>query len=251
MLTVHCNWVDNPVWCKTADSSFNPRLYVDIWNISIPDFMHQISALKNILREDELARGKRYHHERDRNRFLIARALLRIILSKYLHTSSDSIQISIGKNKKPFIESSGPIAWHYNTTHSGEYILIGISGSPIGVDVEKIDMNFAYKDILLSNFSDKEISFVNGGPGEREHFYTLWTRKEALVKGTGKGMDEDFQEIPCLDGNHQVLEKTIGAAEDWQVESFRLSDQYIAAVAHVRTVHSLRFWHADPFILHQ
>jgi 4'-phosphopantetheinyl transferase len=250
MPTVHSNWIDKMVWNNFSNNSFKPGEDVDIWHINIPSFINHISKFKILLNDDEMDRAQRYRQEKDRNRFLIARGTLRIILSKYLRLPSNAIQIAIGKNKKPFVHSSDAISLHYNTTHSGDLILIAISRTALGIDIEKINSDFAYADILQSNFTDNEIRFMNSGKNQPNHFYTLWTRKEALVKATGKGMDDEFRNVPSLDGSHWIEEHVIGSTENWQVESFRLGDEYIGAIAHSRAVHVLRFWNTDPSILY-
>ena len=76
---------------------------------------------------------------------------------------------------------------------------------------------------------------VRHAPDEARAFYTLWTRKEALVKATGKGVDDDFTRVPAADGQHLVDPAALGSAGYWQVHSFVVAEHYLGAVAHAET----------------
>src|SRR5690606_25073925 len=81
-------------------------------------------------------------------------------------------------------------------------------------------------------FNDIEIQFINNAANQTRAFYSLWTRKEAFVKALGKGIDDDFSKIPCLDGHHILDSGLINSTKQWQVHNFLIDDnQYIGAIA--------------------
>ena len=114
--------------------------------------------------------------------------MLRKLLAGYSNLAPDEIKFAEGLNKKPFAENANLSDLHFNISHSADIILIAISNSEIGVDVEKVDNSFSYEEILPHNFSDEEIDFIKNP----EDFYLLWTRKESLLKATAKGLDDDL-----------------------------------------------------------
>ena len=52
------------------------------------------------------------------------------------------------------------------------------------------------------------------------------------MKALGKGIDEDFKYIPCLDGEHNLDFSLIKNSQNWQVRSFDLEDDYLGAIAY-------------------
>ena len=248
MPTVNCHWITELDWHEISGETFILKDCVDVCYIRISSLIQKIGKLSEFLQEDERTRAFRYHHEKDRIRFQISRGALKLILSKYLQILPASLQLFIGKNKKPFVHVPSGLPLQYNITHSEDCILVAISNAQVGIDVEKIDSQFVYSDILPSNFSREESKFVQEGANPRENFYLLWTRKESMVKASGKGMDENFMNVPSLTGIHQIEELTIGSGEDWSIGSFRINHQYLGAVAHPIYIRNLRFWNADSII---
>ena len=80
-------------------------------------------------------------------------------------------------------------------------------------------------------FIDEEILIIQNADNKKHAFYTSWTRKEAFVKALGKGIDEDFKYIPCLDGQHNIDSDMLKNTKNWQICSFDLADNYLGAVA--------------------
>src|SRR5690606_2936693 len=114
-------------------------------------------------------------------------------------------------NKKPYLTSHPSI--FFNVSHAGDYALIAIAKYPIGIDVEFINKNFDYKEILPNIFNKIEIDEINLNQSNHHTFYKYWTRKEAIVKAIGKGIDNDIIKIPVTDGVHSVPSTLMGDFE--------------------------------------
>ncbi|MBC8151318.1 MAG: 4'-phosphopantetheinyl transferase superfamily protein [Bacteroidetes bacterium] len=215
------NWIDLAA-CPVTD----PLI---VYSIQIAEFDAHTPRLTAFLRSDESARAARYHQPKDRQRFIVARAALRMLLSSYTRQRPVDIEFVTGVAKKPALR--GFTGVHYNVSHSGNRVLIAVGNQPVGIDVEQVDPDFDYRAIVLHSFSPEERDYIGESATSRSRFYRLWTRKEALAKATARGIDDDFWRVPSLDGRHWLPGDWLGTADDWTVSSFTLADEYVASVA--------------------
>lgn len=75
---------------------------------------------------------------------------------------------------------------HYNISHSGPYLLLGMASTPIGVDIEVLRPRRATLPRYALTEEEYGIFLANGS--RWEDFYPLWTAKEAFCKYTGEGL---------------------------------------------------------------
>lgn len=223
-------YLDTVEWQQDTAGDFTIGAEIDVWRIKTADHLSLIGQLIKLLLPDEVKRAGRYYQEKDKQRFIVSRAALRIILGRYLDQQPEEILFEIGPNKKPFVKTTGA-AINYNVTHSDEWVTIAVSKTKVGIDTEKIDRSFAYKEILADNFSEEEIRFINQNNPE-EKFLLLWTRKEAITKLTSQGLDERLKDIPCLDGNHLTNSNIINSSKAIKLVSFRLDSGNLATLAY-------------------
>ena len=201
---------------------------VAVFRISVAEHVKHAPYLYSLLQASEVVRARKYHREADHYRFLIARAALRMLLSKYTGQPPADIDFALGANKKPVLQDTPGL--HYNTSHSNNWILLAIGRVEVGIDVEQVDAGFPFQDIVLHSFSPREQAFIDRSPSSRQAFFQLWTRKEALVKAIAQGIDADFDSIPALDGAHDVAGLG-GEAAAWAISSFEAAPGYAAAIA--------------------
>jgi len=200
-----------------------------IYTIYLPHFIGLKSDLAEFLNAEELSRAERFHKELDQNRFIICRSVLKLVLAAHSKIDIKKIRIDYHSNKKPYLASH---PWlYFNVSHSEDFAIIAISRNKVGIDIENISENFDYSNLLAIIFDDNEIVEIENAVNKKQAFYTLWTRKEAFVKALGKGIDEDFKYIPCLDGQHNIDSTLLKTTENWQMYSFNLEDHYLGAVA--------------------
>lgn len=76
--------------------------------------------------------------------------------------------------------------WHFNLSHSGEFVLCALSDSPVGVDIELVRPRKEGLPEYVLRGEDYE-RFRRLG-GDWSAFYTLWTERESIVKYTGEGL---------------------------------------------------------------
>ena len=74
---------------------------VDIWRADLEVHPLELNRLQNSLSPDELARAARLHFARDRRRFIVARAILRDILTRYLDQPPAELRFSYSVHGKP------------------------------------------------------------------------------------------------------------------------------------------------------
>jgi 4'-phosphopantetheinyl transferase len=245
LIKVSVRDLNNINWLSSAQCKFaiNNNI-VDVWKINISSNLSILDDFLSIMRPDEIARANKYFHIKDKNRFIVSRGGLRNILGKYLNQFPASIEFVIGENKKPYVVNPGKINVHYNISHSGDWILFAISNSAIGTDVEFVNHDFNYDEIIDDNFSIDEVKYIKQGI-PAESFFMLWTRKESLTKATGKGLDENIKSIPCLEGVHFAESTIISSQSDLFVSSFKINEQYVASIATDNLPSEANFWGID------
>lgn len=100
-------------------------------------------------------------------------------------------EFEYGEHDKPSIVGHPEI--HFNLSHCKHAIACAVSREEIGVDVECIGRD---NDSLARHvMSDEEYSQFISSSNPQEYFATLWTKKEALVKLTGRGIDDDLKNL--------------------------------------------------------
>jgi 4'-phosphopantetheinyl transferase len=202
---------------------------VVIYTIYLPDFIDLKSDLSMFLTAPELKKAHRFFKETDKNRFIIYRSILKLVLGAYTKLEVKNIYLDYDFNKKPYLASH---PWlHFNISHSENFAAIAISRKKVGLDIEFLSKDFKFTNLLPDIFNDDERLVIQNAADKRNIFYTFWTRKEAFVKALGKGIDEDFKYIPCLDGQHRTDFELIKNTQNWQVYSFNLTDHYLGAIA--------------------
>ena len=144
----------------------------------------------SILSPDEREQAMRLHRTTDRQSYIFAHAVLRLLLSSRLETDPGSIRFEIGKHGKPALLFPRRDI-HFNLSHADNAIAIALAASPIGIDVDAVRDDLDLDGIGQRFFTSDELDYLNcASPGEkRKRFFYIWTRKEALAKAAGTGVD--------------------------------------------------------------
>ncbi len=89
--------------------------------------------------------------------------------------------------------SPQPSTLHFNLSHCKKAVACVLSEQPVGVDVETIGR---YSESLARHvLSPDEFDLVSSSPTPQIPFIRLWTQKEAIVKLTGRGIDDDLPNL--------------------------------------------------------
>lgn len=142
----------------------------------------------SILSADEIEKGNRFVKERDRLSFLWRRATLRQLLSIWLQQDPQEIAFKNELRGKPVLVASDIC---FNLSRTAGYNVFYFGPVNGGVDIEVIDP--------ARRFSELENTQLH--PGEKEKvstdldFFTVWTRKEAILKASGSGITDDLWKL--------------------------------------------------------
>jgi 4'-phosphopantetheinyl transferase len=194
-------------------------LRIDIWEIPLVKMHSQANSL---LDEKELARAKRFYFERHRRRFTIARAMLRIILSRYLQEDASQLIFNYTQHGKPQIINHSQ-AIEFNLSHSQDLALIAVGQQfPLGIDLEFFSAR-PYDDIAKHLFSQQELhSFLRLPIQQKpQAFFHIWAQKEAFIKACGLGLAYPTQsfDVPVLPAAPVLIRDSVYHKE-WLLSSF-------------------------------
>lgn len=229
-------------WETTPVETFFNNDTIKIWRVALADLIPFLKTLQPLLSAEEIEKAQCYKQETDRQRYLIGKTILRILLSRYLKIDPKQVSFQTQKNKKPELENAFGQQLHFNVSHSGTWILIAIADSPVGIDVEKMHASFTYQNLLSFSFNPQEIDFIEQSEKPYQSFYQLWTRKESLLKATGKGLVDELSRVPSLNGVHPNPETLTGSNENWQVLSFAVNENHVGSVAFMPIKTALHFF---------
>jgi len=172
---------------------------IHLWRASLQPSASALHRQMALLSADELLRVQRLRNSAARD-FAVARSTLRLILSRYLTCSPESIEFVYGDRGKPYLSSTtlaqyadGAQSSHiqFNVSHSGDVAVYAVtSHGTIGVDVECIRPVPHLMRLAQRYFSPQDCASLRDltDQGQLQQFFHLWTEKEAYVKATGEGI---------------------------------------------------------------
>lgn len=198
------------------------------------------TSLWPLLSSDEQARASRFHFAPDQRRFIIRRASLRQLLSRYIPVSPPDLRFSYNAYGKPSLiapaQSKVPF---FNMSHSADLVIYAINwDTPIGVDVEKKRLLPDFLDMANSYFAERELNTLRSLPLAQhpDAFFNAWTRKEAFIKAHGMGLNLPLNqfEVSLAPQDPAALLATHwnpAEVQQWQITAFSPHPDYIAALA--------------------
>lgn len=224
MPSVQCLYTENIRWQQAPKLPLNNDLH--IWLLHTDEYTARLETLKELLSPDELEKVNAFKFEQDREKNIIYKAAQRIILGRYTNSDPKELQFTTEGNNKPVLRSADS-AIRFNISHSGNAFVIAIANSEVGIDIEQIDPVFDFSDVVNTYFSKDAAAKIR--KHGHELFYKYWTRKEALAKALGNGIDESLKYIPCTGGIHPAHELALNTR--WMINTFKPSTGYICSVA--------------------
>ena len=184
-------------------------------------------SLSEVIRDHEkhfpewyIAKAKRYVFEEHGCRFLRGKVLLLEGIRKLGYFDIGLQDVHINESGKPYFKND----LSFNISHSGKYVVCAVSNTcKVGIDLEEV------KPINMDNFSNcfsaDEWVYLKNADDPLLIFYKLWTRKEAVIKADGRGL-----EIPlsCF----EVISPQVSLNScNWFINELPIIKGYIAHIA--------------------
>lgn len=179
-------------------------MHVWLANLGAP---WELEPLAGFLSAAECERARRLCWERDRQRFVGSRVVLRQLLGRYLDVDPASLVLEAREHGKPCLVGSSQSWLRFNLAHSGNLAAVALSGGrEIGIDVEQVLSDLDVRGLARRHLSPAERQWVFAAPANRQValLVELWTRKEAVLKGTGAGLSISPERVEVLPGQPVV-----------------------------------------------
>lgn len=240
-------------WQHPSEKPILPGDRVHLWRAQLDLSACQIDSLATLLSTDETARANRFHFDTHRQRFIVARGILRLLLGHYLQIAPHDIEFQYSDRGKPFLAGSKQDCLQFNLSHSQAYALYGFTyNHPIGVDLEYIKNALDAVKIAQRFFSESESKLTEEAAEEDRpmKFCQLWTAKEAYLKAVGTGLSGSLSSVEIsLERDREpkllAIEQDPSAAANWSLYSCFPTPDFLAAVAIAAPIarHQIDYWH--------
>jgi 4'-phosphopantetheinyl transferase len=152
----------------------------------------QWSGLERMLEEEERARANRFRFERDRNSYIAAHALARIMLSAHAPCAPPAWRFSTSAQGKPEIVRAANIPpLRFNLSHTRGFVAAVVTlDNDVGIDVEVVDAARLTMDLASRYFAKAEIEYLHRVSFDQrpDAMFSFWTLKEAYIKAVGLGL---------------------------------------------------------------
>lgn len=221
---------------------------VDVWSASLDPVSPLASRLVTYLDGDEQLRVGRFVSDCDGRRFIAGRAFLRMLLARYVGVLPGDIRFRYGAYGKPALADSGQNV-QFNLAHSGALAVcaVGAGCGDIGVDVELARPIAGAESVSRAFLSPGELVRFAAFPETTrlQAFYEAWTRKEAILKALGCGLNRRLEDLEVSFGPGEPARLVRSLSDPTEVErlslhAFEPESGYVGAVAIAGRIVQLR-----------
>lgn len=231
----------DPCTPRRSEAMASSSTLIDLWLVHYKAIVDAelLGALQCLLNSEERQRQQRFHFDDDRKRFLLTRATVRTVLSRYAPVAPQDWIFSANSFGRPAIANAHPQApdLDFNLSHTSGLIVLGVCrGRKLGVDVENIRTRKPSPGIAERFFAPEESTALANLAEElrSERFFAYWTLKEAYIKARGRGLSIPLDRFrfffPSPDRIHFSIDADLeDDADRWRLWQF-CHDDYLLAV---------------------
>lgn len=200
---------------------------VQIWSYDTRTATDElIQQLTQTLTAAEIEKAQRFVQPQHQQRAILTRGLLRKILSLFTKQAAHQIEFTENGFGKPQLTDH---SWQFNLSHAGDWIVYAITEkNNIGVDIELVKPTRDFLALAEHFATEEEVQALQQAENRSEHFYRLWTAKEAVIKGLGKGFYADTRTFSVLDQQSLVLTAN---QQTWHLLRFSIEAGYAGCLA--------------------
>ena len=198
---------------------------VDVWFTDLDRSGARVVAARALqdgdLSEPEAERATRFAFDRDRDRYLLRCVAVRRLARHYGQDLAGA-SWPVGPHGKP-----EPEGFHISWSHSQGLLLVAVSGSPVGADIERLTPLMDPDSVIsVALAPDERVELDPIPTGDRNAWLLqTWTAKEALLKGTGVGLTVEPSTISFAGGKAQHRwEVTAGSPRGWHILPLHLPE---------------------------
>lgn len=226
-------------WLEKSESQTLERFEIHVWRISLLQNTALTARLESCLIPAEHQRAGRFHFAKDRERFVIRRAVLRHLLGSCLDADPAAIGLLNTIHGQPFLEpQENPHGLQFSCSHSADLALIAVArGQKVGIDLEFHRPLPESEELAATFFSALEIAELAKVPAalREKIFFDCWTRKEAFVKAIGLGLSFPLNRfsVPLLSNppaTRQLVQHDSPSLNNLFVQSLEVSPHCSAAL---------------------
>lgn len=166
-------------------------LHVWTWNLDVD--RGGLSRYEEVLSADEWRRVGHYASRLPACRFIVRRGMLRRIVSRYVDQQPRNVRFEYNPHGKPILATELAAGLQFNLSDSGDLAALAIClQQPVGIDIEQLRPPPTPVAGGLESYSlaPRELEHFERVPEpERSlRFLRAWTRREAIVKAEGVGL---------------------------------------------------------------
>jgi len=193
-----------------------------------------------LLNSAEKEQQSRFYFAKDRLRYLVTRALVRTVMSRYVSIDPRDWVFSTNAYGCPeVVNAQGREAFlSFNISHTDSLIVLGVTKRrALGVDVENFRAREISIDIADRYFAPTEVAALNNVPPQQQQyrFFEYWTFKESYIKARRMGLSLPLDKFSFHYPNDRALEIAIDPelADDaarWQFWQFQPRPEYLVAI---------------------
>lgn len=222
---------------------------VHVWRAGLQQPQIIFDKLYAVLSGDERSRAERFRCAKIRCRFIVARGVLREILSRYLQVPAEELRFGYERHGKPRL--LGKQSLSFNLSHAEDMALYAVTPTAeIGVDVEYLQRAVTVEKIAKRFFSTQESSALLVLPESQRAgaFFNCWTRKEAFLKAIGEGLSHplhrfDVSLAPDEPAALLATRPDPQAADKWGMFALNPGVDYVGALAVADRHAHVQCWH--------
>lgn len=209
---------------------------LQIYAVAISHFPNtQLLPLLSCVSREKSEKLSRFHHQEDLIRGLIGDLLVRKIISETFAVPVKGIVFDTNSYGKPYLAIPDNSSFHYNVSHSGDWVVCAIDDCPVGIDIEKIQP--VQLEISRRFFAREEVEFIEKAPSDEQRqkrFFAVWTAKESYIKAIGQGLSHSLNNFSTV-REGSVEGWRVFDHCNWHLKAYNLDDRYALAVCGQRS----------------